>query len=252
MLEIKKNGSTIQSLQIGIGIIDVIVNNGNPMKFSEIQEQTGMTKSNLYKYMNTLTQLNLLIRENPTGLYHLGPKLIQFGTTAIGKQDVVELVNPYLQTISQQTNCSVLFAVGTTNGPVIARIWSPDQILNIGAQIGTLLPPNSSSGKIFNVFYNNHIIENWRIEAEPTMTDIDKEFHRIKEEKIAFAREPLITSISSVSLPILSFSEELIGIITVVGFSPDIPTATTDATSLYLLEMQKEISKTFGYNAKSI
>lgn len=39
MLEIKKNGSTIQSLQIGIRIIDVIVNNGNPMKFSEIQEK---------------------------------------------------------------------------------------------------------------------------------------------------------------------------------------------------------------------
>ena len=165
MIEIKKNGSTIQSLQIGIGIIDVIVNNGKPMKFPEIQEKTKMTKSNLYKYMNTLTQLELLIRENSTGLYHLGPKLIQYGTTAIGKQDVVELVTPYLQTISQHTNCSVLFAVGTTNGPVIARIWSPDQILNIGAQIGTLLPPNSSSGKIFNVFYNNQITENWRVAA---------------------------------------------------------------------------------------
>ena len=66
------------------------------------------------------------------------------------------------------------------------------------------------------------------------MTDSDKEFHKIKEEKIAFAKEPLITSISSVSLPILSFSNELIGIITVVGFTPDIPTATTDPLSQYL------------------
>ncbi len=247
MIEIKKNGSTIQSLQIGIGIIDVIVNNGKPMKFAEIQEKTKMTKSNLYKYMNTLTQLDLLIRESSTGLYHLGPKLIQYGTTAIGKQDVVEQITPYLQTISQQTKCSVLFAVGTTNGPVIAKIWSPDQILNIGAQIGTLLPPNSSSGKIFNVFYNNHITENWRVAAEPSMTDEDKEFHKIKEEKIAFAKEPLITSISSVSLPILSYSEELVGIIAVVGFTPDIPSATSDETSQYLLKMQQAISKTFGY-----
>jgi DNA-binding IclR family transcriptional regulator len=247
MIEITNKGATIQSLQIGVGIIDVIVNNGKPMKFPEIQEKTKMTKSNLYKYMNTLTQLDLLTRQNSTGLYHLGPKLIQYGTTAIGNQDVVELVTPYLQTISQHTNCSVLLAVGTTNGPVIAKIWSPDQILNIGAQIGTLLPPNSSSGKIFNVFYNNHITDNWRIKAEPSMTDEDKEFHKIKEEKIAFTKEPLITSISSVSLPILSYSKELIGIITVVGFTPDIPTAITDPLSQYLLKKQEELSKTFGH-----
>ena len=249
MIEITKNGSTIQSLQIGVGIIDVIVNSGKPMKFPEIQEKTKMTKSNLYKYMNTLTQLDLLTRENSTGLYHLGPKLIQYGTTAIGNQDVVELVTPYLQAISQHTNCSVLLAVGTINGPVIAKICSPNQVLNIGAQIGTMLPPNSSSGKIFNVFYNNHITDNWRVAVEPSMTDEDNEFHKVKEEKIAFAKEPLITSISSVSLPIQSYSEELIGIITVVGFTPDIPTTITDSFSQYLLKMQKEISKTFGHTS---
>jgi len=58
-MEITKNGSTIQSLQIGIGILDVLINNGTPMKFVEIQEKTNMTKSNLYKYMNTLTLLDL-------------------------------------------------------------------------------------------------------------------------------------------------------------------------------------------------
>ncbi|WP_203247362.1 IclR family transcriptional regulator [Sporosarcina beigongshangi] len=249
MIEITNKGTTIQSLQIGVGIIDVIVNNGKPMKFPEIQEKTKMTKSNLYKYMNTLTQLDLLTRENSTGLYHLGSKLIQYGATAIGNQDVLELVTPYLQAISQHTNCSVLLASATTNGPIIAKIWSPDRILNIGAQIGTLLPPNSSTGKIFNVFYNGHITENWRKTAEPTLKEGDKEFLSIREEKIAFTKEPLIASISSVSFPILSYSRDLIGIITVVGFTQDIPTAIADSVSQYLLKMQEELSKTFGYTS---
>ena len=246
-MNITKDGSTIQSLQIGIAIIDVVVNNGKPMRFVEIQEKTKMTKSNLYKYMNTLTQRDILIRENTTGLYHLGPKLIQYGASAIANQDVVELITPYLQTISAHSNCSVLLAVGTTNGPVIARIWSPGHTLNIGAQIGTLLPKNSSSGKIFNVFYNKLITENWRLVSEPSMTDEDKEFHKIKEEKIAFAKEPLISSISSTSIPILSYSNELVGTITVVGFTPDIPTDINHPLSQFLLEIQKELSKTFGF-----
>jgi len=247
VLKITKDGSTIQSLQIGIGIIDVVINNGKPMKFVEIQEKTKMTKSNLYKYMNTLTQLGILIRENLTGLYHLGPKLIQYGSSAIGSQDVIELITPYLQTISAHSNCSVLLAVGTTNGPIIASIRSPGHTLNIGAQIGTLLPKNSSSGKIFNVFYNKLITENWRIVSEPSMTGEDKEFHRIAEEKIAFAKEPLISSISSTSIPILSYSNELVGIITVVGFTPDIPTDSSQPLSKYLSEIQQELSKTFGF-----
>lgn len=248
-MKITKDGSTIQSLQIGIGILDVLINNGKPMRFVEIQERTKMTKSNLYKYMNTLTLLELLIRDNSTGQYHLGPKLIKYGATAIGNQDVVELITPYLQTISHHSNCSVLLAVGTTNGPVIAKICSPHQTLNIGAQIGTLLPKNSSSGKIFNVFFNETITENWRLTTEPSMTDTDKEFHKIAEEKIAFAKEPLITSISSVSIPIISYSNELIGTITVVGFTPDIPTDINAPLSQYLLNFQKEVSKIFGYNS---
>jgi len=175
--------------------------------------------------------------------------LIKYGATAIGNQDVVELITPYLQTISLHSNCSVLLAVGTSNGPVIAKIWSPNQTLNIGAQIGTLLPKNSSSGKIFNVFYNDLITKDWRLTTAPSMTDSDEEFHKIAEEKIAFAKEPLITSISSVSIPILSYSKELIGTITVVGFTLDIPKDTNDPLSQYLLEIQKEVSKTFGYTS---
>lgn len=248
-MDIPKDGSTIQSLKIGIALIDIMMAHGKPMRFNEIQDASGMTKSNLYKYMNTLTQLELLMRENSTGLYHFGPKLIQYGAAAIGNQDTIEVITPYLQKISEHTNCSVLFAVATTNGPVIAKIWQPSQSLNIGAQIGTLLPINSSSGKIFNVFHNKAVTENWRLAANPAMAAGDEEFKNIMKNKIAFASEPLVASISSVSIPILNYSQELVGTLTMVGFTPDIPKDIHDPISRYLLAIQKEVSKAFGYSA---
>ena len=248
-MDIPKDGSTIQSLKIGIAIIDIMMAHGKPMRFNEIQDASQMTKSNLYKYMNTLTQLELLMRENSTGLYHFGPKLIQYGAAAIGNQDTIEVITPYLQKISEHTNCSVLFAVATTNGPIIAKIWQPGQSLNIGAQIGTLLPINSSSGKIFNVFHNKAVTENWRLAASPAMVFGDEEFKDIMETKIAFASEPLVASISSVSIPILDYSQELVGTLTMVGFTPDIPKDIQDPISRYLLAVQKEVSKAFGYSA---
>ncbi|GAB3053172.1 IclR family transcriptional regulator [Virgibacillus ainsalahensis] len=233
----KKSRDTIQSLETGISILDAIGEAGRPLRFAEIQEITQITKSNLYKYMNTLTQLKLVIRDRATGQYHLGSKLITFGMTALGNQDAIALVTPYLQAISQYSNNTVLFAVGTSRGPVIAKIWNSEQILNIGAQLGTLLPPNSSSGKIYRAFYNQNGLESVAENGE----------EKIKTQQIAFADEPLVSSISSVSIPVFTFNKELAGIITVVGFSPNTPSEIDDPVSQYLLDMKKEISEVFGY-----
>lgn len=246
-MEIIKSGSMIQSLQIGIKIVDVIKENELPMSFSDVQEKTGITKSNLYKYMNTLVHLEILFRDKSTGLYHLGNKLIQYGTAAIRNEDTIALITPYLQTISQHCKCSTLFAVWSIDGPIVAKIWNSDQVLNIGAQIGTLLPQQSSSGKIFNTFLDNQ--KQFRQqEGQSQSTPLsEEERNQILAEKIAFAREPLIASVSSVSIPVLTYNEKLVGSITVVGFSEDIPTSSEEPLSKYLVEQQKEISAIFGY-----
>ncbi|MEH7495390.1 helix-turn-helix domain-containing protein [Neobacillus niacini] len=52
-----------------MGIVETIAKQGRPLKFSEIQELTQITKSNLYKYLNTFTQLCILYR-NSLNLFH--------------------------------------------------------------------------------------------------------------------------------------------------------------------------------------
>ena len=62
-MEVVKSNSMIQSLQIGIGILEVIAEQNRPLKFVEIQELTGLTKSNLYKYINTFVHSQMLYRD---------------------------------------------------------------------------------------------------------------------------------------------------------------------------------------------
>ncbi|MDR4887396.1 helix-turn-helix domain-containing protein [Fredinandcohnia sp. QZ13] len=241
----KKSRDTIQSLSIGISILDTIAKARRPLKITEIQAETNITKSNLYKYINTLVQDDLIFRDQNSGLYHLGSKLIQYGMTAMGNQDVLAIISPYLQSISEHTNNTALFSVPTFNGPVIAKITRSNQILNIGAEIGTLLPPYSAAGKIFNLFAEQQKTKKWKENYQSTiMEDLD-EAQIIRKEKIAFAKEPLISEVSSVALPILNYLNELIGIITLVGFSSDIPGTIDDPQSKFLQKMRVEISKNF-------
>lgn len=243
----KRDNSTIQSLKIGIDIIEIVVNSKMPMKFADIKEKTQMTKSNLYKYMNTLTQLDILVRDPYSGLYYLGPKLIHYGAKALDNQDVLTMISPHMQEIVEHSGCTVILSIPTYNGPIIAKICRPQQTLNIGANIGTLLPANSSSGKIFNVFYKNQISDSEGKNENSLQLYTEGEINQIAAEKVAFSKEPLIESISSMSFPIFSHSNELIGIITVVGFLSEIPTSSNNDLSQYCLGKQREISRIFGH-----
>jgi DNA-binding IclR family transcriptional regulator len=66
----------------------------------------------------------------------------------------------------------------------------------------------------------------------------------IREKEIAFAREPLV---SSVSIPILNYKKKLLGAVTVVGFSEFIPQTENNELSSYLIDISKKISTSFGY-----
>ena len=100
----------IQSLQTGIHLLELMVSEGRPLKFSEIQELTGITKSNLHKYLNTLTITGLLYRDKEQGTYHLGSKLIEFGNAAIGSVDLIQQATPYLREISRHIQLTSLIS----------------------------------------------------------------------------------------------------------------------------------------------
>lgn len=246
-MKIVKDGTTIQSLDIGLRVLNLIATSDTPLRFVDIQEKTQMTKSNLYKYLNTLLISGVVTKSEESGFYYTGPKLIEYGVEAIANQDVHEIISPYLHKLGAQLNTSILFAIATFNGPVITKIWSPNQSINIGAQLGTILPPQSSSGKIFRIFYENEISPMWFEQSYELSEEEQKE---ISEKKVAFSKEPLIKSVSSFSAPILSFNKELIGTLIAVGFSDQIPNSVDDERTELFLNVQQSISKQFGYHSK--
>lgn len=255
IMEQQKNATIIQSLQTGIQIIDLIAEQGHPLKFNEIQELSGITKSNLYKYLNTLTQLGLLYRDKKQNTYSLGSKLIEYGMAATGSKDLIGKVTPYLQDISRQTSLTALLAVWTHDGPVIANIWSANYGLNIGAQIGTNLPLLSSSGKIFATFKDMIYIKEWRLKElskipESLRKEFEEEQQEIAKNHFAYSKEPIVEQVSSFSVPIFDYNNDLLGALTIVGFTSLVPQSPDDEVSQYVLNCAKEISESFGYQPK--
>lgn len=244
--------SGIQSLYTGWRIIEAIKNSGRPLKFTEIQKITEINKSNLYKYIYSLLDLKLIYRNKGDGTYSLGSKLIEYGMAAVGQEDVIGRVEPYLLELNQESQCTALFVTWTTEGPIVARISAESRGLNIGAQIGTSLPLKSSSGKIFYTFMPSTTIFDWLTKEynhleEEDKTSLQQEREEIKKLGIAFSEEPLVTGVSSASCPIFNYKKDLLGAVTIVGFNRDVPTQADEEMSQKLIHTCKELSYAFGY-----
>lgn len=244
--------STIGSLAHGINIIDVVAKSDTPLKFTEIQEYTGISKSNLYKYLNTLTQMDLLYRDIKQGHYSLGYKFLEYGNAALKNNDLTSKLSPYFKEISNLTNMTTSLSVWLNDTPVISNIWNTNYGLNIGAQIGTKLPLLSAAGKVHAAFANKDEVFNW-IEAEKNAdpsfpTDsFQQELMDIRNNHVAFSKEPLTRHVSSWSLPILDYKKELLATITIIGFTEDVPKDISSEVVQQVIKLKDEMSAAFGY-----
>ncbi|MEC2306405.1 MULTISPECIES: IclR family transcriptional regulator [Heyndrickxia] len=253
-MDIIKNGSTIQSLQVGNSILDALSKQRRPLKFSDIQELTGITKSNLYKYLNTFVQLGILYKDD-AGLYTFGPKLIEYGMAAVDQENVLDRVVPFLEKLNHATRCSTLFAVWTPEGPMIIKLVNSNPGFNIGAQIGTIPPLASAVGKIFLAFMDQGTIREWKERESAKLdhnvkADLEKEIRSVRKQKIAFAKEPILTSVSSIAIPVFNYKKTLLGAIAVVGFSEQIP-AAEEEDAVFITDIKKtgfQVSQAFGYS----
>lgn len=237
----------IQSLQIGIGILEIIAEQNRPLKFTEIQELTGISKSNLYKYINTFVQSQILHRDSETGSYLFGSKLIKFGLVAADQENVLGRITPYLEMLSKKSNCSVTYSIWTENGPMVIKLYNSNGGFNIGVQVGTILPPGSSAGKIFLTFKEQPLISEWKeqeLEGMPLeqREAFEQELRTIRQSEIAFAAEPIVQSVSSVSFPVFNHQKQLISAVAVVGFNGQIPKTEDEPLSQYIKEISKQIS----------
>ncbi len=256
MSEVKAS-NVIQSLQVGCVILELIASSGRPLKYNEIYEMTRMAKSNLHKYLNTLTLVGFLYRDKSSGLYTLGSKLVEYGMKAVNQENVVERVMPYLQEIHNTCKNTVLLTTWSQNGPMVVRLINSLEGLNIGAQIGTLLPTMSAAGNIFAAYLEENLIADWRNKELDQLSEQQKQaFHEgieaVREHGIAFASEPLVPSISSIAIPIFNYEARVLGVIVVVGFSNTIASQQDDMMSQYLMKMRNEISESFGYNLRRL
>jgi IclR family pca regulon transcriptional regulator len=204
----------INSLARGLSILEAF-NTLNPrMGITELSRKTGLSKSTVYRLVQTLCRLGYIIPVEPENKYTLGPRILSLGFSVLYSLELREVANPYLQTLSKQVGETVNLAVLDGWQLVYLERIKTHQIVNINLHVGSRLEFfNTAMGRVLAAFQDEKWISEYLeylINNVPDCEDYWKDdgkilrqiLNNVKNNEYAINNEELAPGLRSVASPV--------------------------------------------------
>lgn len=164
-IAINKNQNGVQSLEIGLSILDVLIDQNEPMMLKDIAQVMQMHPAKCHRYLVSLIRKNYA-RKLGDGRYGLGERinalaaLAALGHTGYNQNNVLERLAHIAHEIKDTLNCAVQIAKWFNEGPIIIQSVEPDSPISIITRIGSRMPlTTSATGQLFASYQPDTIIE---------------------------------------------------------------------------------------------
>ncbi|MBU2549513.1 MAG: IclR family transcriptional regulator [Proteobacteria bacterium] len=100
----------IQSVDRALKILEILGESPRPLSLTEVARRAGLIKTTAQRFINTLTSLGYLIREE-NKRYALGAKTLSLGFRFLNSSSLVSVSRPYLDELSTALEATVNLAV---------------------------------------------------------------------------------------------------------------------------------------------
>lgn len=147
------SGKGIQSIEIGIRLLDALIEAREPQRLKDLAERAGLTASKARMYLVSLIRGGLIEQDQLTALYGPGPKALRLGMIALGQYELFTAARELVHALGRETGHPVLLSAWDGQTPVImASSESPDA-LPIAFRIGARTPLwTTATGAVFLAF----------------------------------------------------------------------------------------------------
>jgi len=155
-----KRRQSIQSVEIGLIVLDALVYLGKASPLSQVAQHAGMSAPQTHRYLGSLINAGMARQEEGSGYYKLGPAALRLGLAALALSDVYRIADDEFSAFSSSTGKTVLVAALASTGPVIVRWYAGSPPVVTSLSVGSSLPVlRSATGQIFLAFVPEPEIE---------------------------------------------------------------------------------------------
>ncbi|NMO04474.1 IclR family transcriptional regulator [Gordonia sp. TBRC 11910] len=104
-------GSRIAVIQKAVNAMDALLAAGDGLTPTEVADAIDTNRSTAFRLLTSLEYAGMLSRDESTGKYHLGMKLLQYGSAVRASMAIVKIAEPTLMTLRDKTRQTALLAV---------------------------------------------------------------------------------------------------------------------------------------------
>ena len=228
--------SGVQSLEIGLSILDILIDNHQPMMLKDVAHVAQMHPAKVHRYLVSLIRKDYA-RQLEDGRYGVGIRLNSLSgygglsnQNDINQNNLLERLNLVASEIKDRFHCGVQIAKWFSEGPIIIQSVEPDSPISIITRVGSRMPlTTSATGQLFASYQPESIIKplvmaEWQSELSvknntlsgSTIKDSDDDAQSVEQwqnytQRLAMIRQQgfatvsgdMLMGINAISLPVL-------------------------------------------------
>lgn len=204
-----------------LGVLDVVARLGRPVRASEIQAASDLPRGTLYRFLQTLTDQNMLSYDPDRRVYFLGVRLVRLAQVAWQSFQIAPVARPHLDVLARRIGVAVYLSKLDGGQCVSLDRGTPDVIAGVYQDVDRVYPAYCTAvGKAMLAHLPDEARENaltmqsYHPMTDATITDaasLRTELDLTRDRGFAVEDGEHVRGIISVAVPILSAGGALLG-----------------------------------------
>ena len=244
----------IKSIEKAIDLLELLSDNKKEMGITEINKELHMGISTIYRILTTLKCRGYIAQNQKKSKYMLGAKLFILGCKVQNTTNLIKLVTPFLQRLSENTDETINFAILEGRDTICLSIIESKETLKAGIEVGTKIPAHCTSlGKVllaflpeqeFKILYNDN--EKLPIPTPNSISSVEelkKCLKKIKKQRYAIDEEEFKIGVNCLGVPIINNEGKAIASFSVSGPVSRFNLCKMEKVKNILITLSENISK---------
>jgi DNA-binding IclR family transcriptional regulator len=244
-------GKGIQSIEIGIRLIDALIDLKQPARLKELAQRAGISPSKARTYLVSFLRTGLLEQDEVSGLYTTGPKAVRLGLLALDNNKLLRSARLLVASMARETRQMLMLSAFDGVAPVIIESSESPDTLPITFRSGVQQPLwATATGCIYLAFLPESLVARFIDEqCQPDERELVEQSVKTARtagivyfEVARLGREITLHSHGAFAAPIFGRGGELEFVVTLL-VSNTMDPAERDRLGQLLLERVKALSE---------
>jgi DNA-binding IclR family transcriptional regulator len=220
---------------------------------AELSRQLGLTKSNTFRILSTLTEQGYVRSHPETGRYWLTLKIWEQGAKVIDRLPVRRVAQPHLKLLFSQLNETILMSVLDLPEVLYIDKMDSDYPVRASARVGWRAPAwRTASGKSMLAYQPGEVVVKLAEEAliaKDDLAQFQKELREVRERGFALSFSGSRPGVNSVAAPIWGAEPLPVAALSVSGPAERFSAERLNGIAASVMNASTRISESLGVSS---